>query len=91
MKYIIVQHFGLSAPIVFPEILAHSDVAKGLTVTSAGFYTTDATGQVTTHGISESLRLAPADDDADLIQLLSREEYSHVDFMAPRPLADSQP
>jgi len=37
MKYIIVDTMGLEVPILFSELLNHSDVARGYKVVAAGF------------------------------------------------------
>jgi hypothetical protein len=76
MKYVMIQIADLRFPILFPDMLTHSDVAKAYIggedrrhspgkVVSAGFY-----DPVTheTSGRSESLDLGPHPDDSALMQ-----------------------
>lgn len=74
-KYVIIEHpgHGMEMPIIFPESLEHSHVAKlghcGR-VLGAGFCTIDKdAGTATTYGESEGLLIKPREVDAKLLRL----------------------
>ena len=68
-KYIV---FDEMVPVVFPAILEHYEVAKGVLrkPTSAGFFCTDEDGNIETYGGSISLKLDSQEEDAELIDRL---------------------
>lgn len=82
LKYITVRDRDeIESAILFPETVIHRDVGRihsassGVRVLSAGFVQIDhdrsALGgrvQVTTYGSSESLRMGPRPEDAELIR-----------------------
>jgi len=66
MKYIILEDFKM--PIIFHELLNHSDMARGRNVRSAGFC--DVNGQeelVSCWGRSASLNISSKQDDGDIL------------------------
>lgn len=68
-KYIIVQEWGAELPIVFSELLKHSEVAGNKLAVSGGFVSTDADGKITCYGESTSLRLeSRGEEDAAIIR-----------------------
>ena len=69
-KYII---FDEMVSVVFPAILEHHEVAKGILrkPTSAGFFCTDEEdGDIEVYGGSVSLKLDSREEDAELIDKL---------------------
>ena len=68
-KYIV---FDEMVPVVFPAILEHHKVAKGILKkpTSAGFFCVDEDGNIETYGESVSLKLDSREEDAELIDRL---------------------
>jgi len=71
MKYIMTPE----GPILFSPAILHKDMAKGKTVTSAGFVRVTAGNEpahliVECYGISDSLGLKPAEGDEDMIEVI---------------------
>jgi|WetSurMetagenome_2_1015567.scaffolds.fasta_scaffold966895_2 hypothetical protein len=67
IKYVM---FDGAFPVVFGEYIKHSDVSvKDLKPTSAGFIQLGMPGEITVYGKSESLDLAPTEDDDAIIKL----------------------
>ena len=54
-KYIILKH--LRIPIIFPDLLAHNEVADGREVLGAGFCYINDVGHYTCYGKSVSLKI----------------------------------
>jgi hypothetical protein len=71
-KYII----GPYGPIVFDECYTHADIARGLTVTSAGFVFFGNDGKFHCHGKSTSLGInsKPEEDSREINKLFEIDE-----------------
>jgi hypothetical protein len=67
MKYIVVQLGNFEFPIIFPDMLTHSDVAGRQKVRSAGFCFPGQTGHWHVAGKSDSLNLMPRRYDDELL------------------------
>lgn len=75
-------------PVIFPEVLNHSDVAsalqfrdpylRGCPVASAGFLNVTHDGRIACHGRSESLGIGSHPDDARII-----ETYNYLHGLVP--------
>ena len=68
MKYVIVEEFGVTVPILFNDIISH-ETFKDRNPVSAGFVGLDEDGKFYTYSSSDSLNLSPNVDDAELISL----------------------
>lgn len=72
-KYIIFKTGGLETPILFPETMTHSDVARQLMADpiSAGFWTVrnkeDQESTFEAFGMSVTLNLKSRDEDSDIL------------------------
>ncbi|HEY4414911.1 MAG TPA: hypothetical protein VGO57_04385 [Verrucomicrobiae bacterium] len=70
LKYLIIKHSGLEAPLIFAPILRHEIVAGNSNVQSAGFCNCDETGKWTVSGESVSLKLSARPEDAEILNTL---------------------
>jgi hypothetical protein len=69
-KYIIIQHDGCEAVIVFSPFLLHQDVAQNSQVKSAGFCKLDENGRWTVSGGSFSLNQSVKATDVNALNAL---------------------
>jgi hypothetical protein len=69
-KYIIIEHDGCEAVIVFSPFLLHQDVAQNSQVKSAGFCKMDENGRWTVSGGSFSLNLSAKARDVNALNAL---------------------
>ena len=84
-KYIIIMISGIETPILFPETMNHSDVARGLcfgsvdNVVSAGFWNTTVTtdGYVEYHawGDSYTLKMKSREEDSAILNRFFNSQY----------------
>ena len=73
MKYLIVDNGfeGSEYPIMFSTVISHFDISKGYVgeVVSAGFFSVDLeTGEVSTFGKSNTLKIESRKEDAEIIK-----------------------
>jgi len=69
-KYIIIEHDGMEAPVVFSPVLLHEDVAGNSKVKSAGFCKLDVNGNWTAAGNSVSLNCGARPQDVKILKEL---------------------
>jgi hypothetical protein len=69
-KYVIVEHDGTNAVMVFSPFLLHQDVAGTKKIKSAGFCTLDTSGHWIVCGESVSLNCKTSPQDAQMLNEL---------------------
>ena len=69
-KYVIIEHDGMDAAVVFSPFLLHQDVAGKSKIKSAGFCKLDGNGNWLTYGQSVSLECAAGPNDAEILKEL---------------------
>ena len=69
-KYVIIEHDGMDAAVVFSPVLLHQDVVGNCKVKSAGFCKLDDRGNWVTFGTSVSLSCAAKPQDAAILKEL---------------------
>jgi len=78
LKYIIIEHKGSEAAILFPSDLLHQDVAGTKKVKSAGFCVLDANGKWLVGGGSISLNCDPRPHDVNILNGLLCVDGRHM-------------
>ena len=69
-KYVIIEHDGMDAVVVFSPFLLHQDVAGKSKIKSAGFCKLDVKGNWITYGESVSLSCDARPQDAKILNEL---------------------
>lgn len=71
-KYLIIKVGNIEQPVVFSELMAHSDVALGIggTVVGAGFCYINDLGRYQSYGESVSCRVKSREEDSDILNRL---------------------
>lgn len=69
MKYIIIKSAGTEVPVVFSQLLLHTDIAIGKEVCAAGFCELDDECGWHVYGESTSLNLDARPQDAQILNI----------------------
>jgi hypothetical protein len=70
LKYVIVEHDGMDAAMVFSPLLSHQDVAERSKIKSAGFCELDINRRWIIHGGSVSIGCRSRPEDVEILEEL---------------------
>lgn len=81
LKYVIVDVAGNEIPVIFPDLLAHADMAYGMKVISAGFCQIGVAKNNLVvccfgHSTSCKVKARPEEDEALILRELERHKRS---------------